>query len=274
MKPYTPSNATIASLLSLLARGRHARYNKTTCQLKVSEAHIDRVYRFKPETLQWLQQQGLLLLNADGRVSLAKSAASWMRRNASVPETRGSFRAQHDSVKQMEITDPAGLSQRVMAVDPESPLAWLMARKDKSGVPFLNNAHYKAGEKLRQDYGRAALNPQMGMNWSPSSVSNKTTNRATGDANDASLDARDRVNVALSAVGPELAGPLLDVCCNLRSLSDVEKSRGWPARSGKLILKLSLESLARHYGLLREASGPQFSSGIRHTGTSDYRPSI
>lgn len=158
--------------------------------------------------------------------------------------------------------------------DAESPLAWLHRRKDKSGRPLIAEAAFAAGERLRADYTRAGLMPATRVDLSLPSKGRgrKSGSRGPADILDAALDARDRVNAALGAVGPELSGVLVDVCCHLNGLEQVERARGWPKRSAKLVLEMALSRLARHYGI-GAASGPTHGR-TRRWGAEDYRPKI
>ncbi len=86
---------------------------------------------------------------------------------------------------------------------------------------------------------------------------------------DIALASRMRVERALEAVGPELSGVLIDVCCFLKGLETVERERQWPVRSGKMLLKTGLAMLHRHYSPQKqERRSPE----VLHWGASDYRP--
>jgi hypothetical protein len=57
-------------------------------------------------------------------------------------------------------------------------------------------------------------------------------------------DARKRVAVALDALAPPLRRVVERVCLHEDGLEALERAEGWPARSGKLALKLALAQLA------------------------------
>lgn len=158
----------------------------------------------------------------------------------------------------------------------ESPLALLHRRRGKDGRPFLDAREFGAGERLRADYERGQLVPRLGVNWGTAGSAGRRRGDAGGiaDLTDAALAARRRVEAAIEAVGPELSGVLIDVCCFLKGLEQVEMERGWPVRSAKVVLKTALGALARHYEPPRPKTGTASKPPILHWGTADYRPTI
>jgi hypothetical protein len=112
--------------------------------------------------------------------------------------------------------------------------------------------------------------------WSASANGRRTRRAAPGvgvEMGDHVIAARQRVDRALAAVGPELAGILVSVCCHEQGLEVAERAQGWPARSGKVVLQLALTSLARHFGLI--APEPSRAAlRVRHWGSEDYRPDL
>ena len=160
----------------------------------------------------------------------------------------------------------------------ESPLARLYVRKQKNGTRFITDQEYEAGCRLRRDFEKAGLQPSLSARWHEP-VSTGTKSQSTNHVADLSataIDAHKRVQNAMEAIGPELAGTTLDICCFLKGLEIVERERDWPCRSAKLMLKTALSILARHYGF---TGSPKYSSQkcigkIDQWGTSDYRPNL
>lgn len=159
----------------------------------------------------------------------------------------------------------------------ESPLMLLYRRKGKDGQPFIDRREFRAGERLRADYTRGQILPRLGVNWSRIGAQEQGHDRAGGivELTEAALSARQRVEKAIDAVGPELAGVLIDVCCFLKGMKQVEMERSWPARSAKVMLKSALGALARHYEpSCDDGAGNAARPAILHWGTRDYRPRI
>ena len=168
-----------------------------------------------------------------------------------------SFRAQHLALVQRQIVTELGRTS-VIVDETESPLVWLARRRGRDGRALIEADQLQAGERLRADFTRAHLMPRTTANWS----SPLSSGRHAGGGERASaftdtvIAARQSVHLALDAVGPEFAGLLLDICCFLKGLEDIERERAWPARSGKVVLQLALARLARHYGYSARARGP------------------
>ena len=151
----------------------------------------------------------------------------------------------------------------------DTPLSRLAAGRGRHPA-FLTSEEHQAGERLRADYTRAHIMAATIQRWDlqPRAAGNAT---GAGDLSDSALDARRRVEKALLAIGPELNGVVIDICCYLKGLEMVERERQWPARSAKMMLKAGLGILVRHHGL---TSGIGGATHIRRWGTPDSRPAI
>lgn len=126
----------------------------------------------------------------------------------------------------------------------ESPLGWLKARGHVSA------RQYDAGDRLREDWERAQLGPNVTMAWNaaPADRDLRAAPRAE-HRSPAALAARRRFDAAVKAVGPGLADVMWRTVCAGEGMRDVEQTLGWPARAGKLVLGLALDRLAEHYRL-------------------------
>ena len=121
----------------------------------------------------------------------------------------------------------------------ESPLAWLARRGLVSAVQF------DASERLRHDFMMAGQAPRVTMRWDPAPVSGSGE---AGDPTLTQLSAKQRFEAAVTAVGPGLSDVVWRVICMGEGLETAERALGWPARAGKLVLKLALDRLVSHYG--------------------------
>lgn len=154
-------------------------------------------------------------------------------------------------------------------------LAWLRRRREKGGRAVFTEVQFNAAERLAADFWNAQLMPRTTANWSAMAPSQRTRRSAPGagvEMADWVVAARVRVTKALDAVGPELAGILVDVCCFDKRLEAVGQEAGWPERSARVVMDLALTRLARHYGMLPPER--PVASRTRHWGDAGYRPNL
>ena len=194
----------------------------------------------------------------EGRAKLTEEAGPWWKRNNAAAKPEG------------ERAGPGSGRARASVNPAESPVALLARLRARDGKPWLGEAQAAAAERLRRDFERACLQPSVTMNWRFGEAAGGQGGLpgAKADISDLALAARGRVHAALDAVGPELSGLLLDVCCFLKGLELVESERQWPARSAKLMLRTGLDMLARHYGTV----AGQAAGRSRCWGMEGFRP--
>lgn len=213
------------------------------------------------------------LLRQDGdRLILTDAGHALARRNEA--DGNEPFRAQHQC-RTHGLREVDGLRRTVLLNEGESPLGWLRSRKDRRGKPLIGEAEFEAGERLRADYWFAHMSPRVTANWSASAPLDRSRRGAPANGaalRDDVLAAKDRVMKALAAVGPEVSGVLVDICCELKGLEEAEKMNGWPQRAGKVVLQIALKRLAKHYGLI--AGERDRRRELRHWGETDYRPRV
>ena len=137
-------------------------------------------------------------------------------------------------------TAPRAGRRRVTVNVAESPLSWLHARG------HLNDAQLAAGECLRRDFERAQLAPGVTMRWDVVRIAGTGGERGLNPT-ERQIAARKRFDGALAVAGKDLIDVLWRVVCAGETLPVAERALAWPARSGKLVLRIALDRVAQFY---------------------------
>jgi len=120
----------------------------------------------------------------------------------------------------------------------ESPLGWLHAHG------HLDDRLFDAGERLRSDYEIAQIAPGITMRWEPVRIPGTAGKLSPTERQ---VSARARFDGAIAAAGRGLDDILWRVVCACETLPAAERALEWPARSGKLVLRLALDRVADFY---------------------------
>lgn len=196
------------------------------------------------QQIKELESQGVIVRD-EQKVTSGALTKNWLRRQLA---TKGEEFLDQHRVKRVDCEG------RTVNLN-ESPLSRL-ASKGKTGMTFLKPHHVEAGEKLRQLVERAQLRKRITMSYVPDKTASKNgTAAGSSDVSDMALDARREIDRALSMLPVDCADVVIDVCGFEKGLQQVESERGWPRRSAKLVLRIGLEQLARHFGFLHAAIG-------------------
>ncbi|THD83055.1 helix-turn-helix domain-containing protein [Aliigemmobacter aestuarii] len=194
-------------------------------------------------------------ITASGRVTLKRLLAQSGQPGFADQGTP--FARQHREMAERDIHSGDGGRQRVRCNLSESPVSVLARRREKDGRPFLSPDLVAAAERLREDFELAQMGPRVAQNWERFlTAGDRGGFQPGGPREGGSTAARDRVAAALRDLGPGLGDVALRVCCFLEGVETAERRMGWAARSGKIVLRIALQRLRRHYDETYGRSGP------------------
>ena len=122
--------------------------------------------------------------------------------------------------------------------------------KTRTAKPFLSQDLVVAGERLREDFELAQMGPRVAQNWGPLPDRRRPRRVLSGKRRH-----RRRVGCCARTGGPQpcaISGRAWATwcsggCCMLEGLEAAERRLGWSARSGKIVLRIALMRLMRHY---------------------------
>ncbi len=128
-----------------------------------------------------------------------------------------------------------------------SPVSWLRRHNGQGSIMF-SEGELAAAERLCADYEVSQSFQRLTVDLSRPLIG-KRLPRSGQSLPDRVIDASRRVEKALTYVGDDLGEILKLICFEMLGLEKAEKKLGWPRRSGKLVLKISLRRLKRFYGI-------------------------
>jgi hypothetical protein len=183
--------------------------------------------RISEETVRFLRSNGLLHEAEAGRYTAASVATAWLKRQA---DPAMPFRSQHGELGMMRLE-----GDTVLVNMDESPVGALARPRGKGAKAWLGAEAVSAAERLRRDFEVGQLQPRITANWSASVKGGRRAGGSAGltDLTDMALAARMRFDAAMHAVGPELSGLLVDICCLLKGLETVEARAAMAGPLGK-----------------------------------------
>lgn len=205
------------------------------------------IIRLSASEVRALEAEGAISRDSDGALRLSGAGASRVAREGA--EAGEGFAAQHRPVIDRSVVDVGGDIVRVRGFDPDTHMRKLSALRGAFGGPWLSEAELSAAQRLRADWAASQAGLVRGSDWSAPPMGSGS--RGPGNAQEAALarrcDARRRVAEALDKLAPQLRRVVERVCLHEDGLEALERTEGWPARSGKLALKLGLAQLASSF---------------------------
>lgn len=235
------------ALARLAAPGAVLALDRTGCGYGVFTGGDRRrrpLVRLKTADVRELESDGAIVARGEGVFVLSTAGAARALREEAPPGEQ--FVAQHETLVPRAVIDPDGDVRSVRGLDADAPMRRLAGLRDASGASWLAPAELAAANALRADWALGEIGALRGSDWmaAPMGSASRGPNNAQESAMARRCDARRRVAEALARLAPPLRRVVERVVLREDGLEALERAEGWPARSGKLALKLGLAQLA------------------------------
>ena len=200
--------------------------------------------RINAADVRALESEGVLARQGDA-FTLTDAGRARLRRDGALRDE--AYVAQHDPVVTRAAIDADGDVLAVRGIALNTVIARLAALRGANDKPWLTGAEIAAAQALRADWEAAQAGLTRGSDWSapPMGASARGPGNVQERAQAARCDARRRLADALDGLAQPLRRVVERVCLREDGLEALERAEGWPARSGKLALKLGLAQLAQ-----------------------------
>ncbi|MBL8545612.1 MAG: hypothetical protein JNL81_04065 [Hyphomonadaceae bacterium] len=198
--------------------------------------------RLSAAEVRELEAQGAIEAR-DGEYGLSAAGAARAAREAAPPQE--AFLAQHQSIVARDVIGGDGRVHKVRGIDPDVAMRKLAALRGVGNEPWLSAIELSAAGRLRADWAVGEIGLVRGTDWgAPIGSTPRSASNTQEIAMARRCDARRRVGDALAKLASPLRRVVERVCLYEEGLEALERAEGWPARSGKLALKLGLAQLA------------------------------
>jgi hypothetical protein len=207
------------------------------------------VARLSRKAVRTLAAEGAIAARADGETyELTPAGQARLQRESASPDE--AFLAQHRQIGDRHVIDASGAIRPVRGCDPHHGLKRLATIRDNDGRCWFSAAELQAAEQLRADWLSGEVGALRGSDWTaaPQSRGARGPGNAAESAMIRSCEARARASAALASLAPPLRRAVEIVCLQDAGFETLERSQGWPARSGKLALKMALAQLSQRRG--------------------------
>jgi hypothetical protein len=192
-------------------------------------------------------------LESEGAIACALGAGAFVitevgraRARRTAAEPSDAFAAQHRPIIARVSIDVDGAVRQVRGFEPNVVIARLGALRDGAGARWLSGAELAAATQLRAYWEAAQIGLMRGSDLE--APPKAFGGRGPGNAQEAALafrcDGRRRLTDALHKLALPLRRVVERVCLYEDGLEALERAERWPARSGKIALKLGLAQLA------------------------------